>query len=193
MPFCLDPLSTLGDYEVSDSLQVTSMLSESKHWIVVQLPIAYLATNWPIRVWFLPFFLFSISPVHFVIFDPTVQCNRCQWHKLFLWGMCVNSVSNQPTVKSSEPIRCKQTLFRTIHSKRISIRGMDCNESKPVLSPNKQHKDAGSAQYGNFINYYEFNSAEKRIDLLSNDIWKQHVKTTTTSLLYSISVAMREI
>lgn len=46
----LDPLSTLGDYEVSDSLQVTSMLSESKHWIVVQLPIAYLATNWPIRV-----------------------------------------------------------------------------------------------------------------------------------------------
>ncbi|XP_037044247.1 guanine nucleotide exchange factor subunit Rich [Bradysia coprophila] len=44
-----DPLSSLGDYEVSDSLQVTSMLSESKHWIVLQLPIAYLATNWPIR------------------------------------------------------------------------------------------------------------------------------------------------
>lgn len=48
--FLSDPLSSLGDYEVSNSLQVTSMLSESKHWIVIQLPIAYLATNWPIRV-----------------------------------------------------------------------------------------------------------------------------------------------
>lgn len=29
---------------------MTSILSESKHWIVVQLPVAYIATNWPIRV-----------------------------------------------------------------------------------------------------------------------------------------------
>lgn len=51
---------------------------------------------------------------------------------------------------------------------------MDCNESKHVLDQNKQHNDAGSAEYGNFINYYQFNSAEKRIDLLPNSIWKQH-------------------
>lgn len=37
------------DYEVSNSLQVSSMLAESKHWVVVQLPVAYMATNWPIR------------------------------------------------------------------------------------------------------------------------------------------------
>lgn len=40
----------MEDCEVSNSLQVTSMLSESKHWIVIQLPVAYMATNWPIRV-----------------------------------------------------------------------------------------------------------------------------------------------
>lgn len=46
-----DSLTTnLDDYEVGKSLQVTSILSESKHWIVVQLPVAYIATNWPIRV-----------------------------------------------------------------------------------------------------------------------------------------------
>lgn len=47
----ISDLSTnLDDYEVGKSLQVTSILSESKHWIVVQLPVAYMATNWPIRV-----------------------------------------------------------------------------------------------------------------------------------------------
>lgn len=45
-----DLSTNLDDYEVGKSLQVTSILSESKHWIVVQLPIAYMATNWPIRV-----------------------------------------------------------------------------------------------------------------------------------------------
>ena len=46
-----DPMSAnLDDFEVGKSLQVTSILSESKHWIVVQLPVAYMATNWPIRV-----------------------------------------------------------------------------------------------------------------------------------------------
>lgn len=43
---------------------------------------------------------------------------------------------------------------------------MDCNE-------NKQINDPGSAQYGNFINYYQFNSAESRIGLLPDCIWKQ--------------------
>lgn len=38
----------------------------------------------------------------------------------------------------------------------------------------KPSGDAGSAQFGNFINYYQFNSAENRIDLLPNNIWKQH-------------------
>lgn len=42
--------AAIEDFEVSNSLQVTSMLSESKHWIVVQMPVAYMATNWPIRV-----------------------------------------------------------------------------------------------------------------------------------------------
>lgn len=45
-----DLSANLDDYEVGKSLQVTSILSESKHWIVVQLPVAYMATNWPIRV-----------------------------------------------------------------------------------------------------------------------------------------------
>lgn len=50
--FEADSSTNLDDYEVGKSLQVTSILSESKHWIVVQLPIAYMATNWPIRVSF---------------------------------------------------------------------------------------------------------------------------------------------
>lgn len=51
---------------------------------------------------------------------------------------------------------------------------MNCDESKQTLDENKEHHDAGAAQYGNFINYYQFNSAENRIDLLPNSIWKQH-------------------
>lgn len=43
-------ITKLDDCEVGKSLQVTSILSESKHWIVVQLPVAYSSTNWPIRV-----------------------------------------------------------------------------------------------------------------------------------------------
>lgn len=50
---------------------------------------------------------------------------------------------------------------------------MDCVNNKPKPTEDEQHKDAGSAQYGNFINYYQFNSAEKRIDLLPQSIWKQ--------------------
>ncbi|XP_037052283.1 probable RNA methyltransferase CG11342 [Bradysia coprophila] len=50
---------------------------------------------------------------------------------------------------------------------------MDCDNSKPKPNEDEQHKDAGSAQYGNFINYYQFNSAEKRIDLLPDSIWKR--------------------
>lgn len=48
----VDLSTNLDDFEVGKSLQVTSILSESKHWIVVQLPVAYMATNWPIRVSF---------------------------------------------------------------------------------------------------------------------------------------------
>lgn len=52
---------------------------------------------------------------------------------------------------------------------------MDCNESKDNLHNKMQPSgDAGSAQFGNFINYYQFNSAEHRINLLPNNIWKQH-------------------
>lgn len=65
--------ANMEDCEVSNSLQVTSMLSESKHWIVVQLPVAYMATNWPIRVSF-----FLLQP-NFNDFNKlnyfTVQCN----------------------------------------------------------------------------------------------------------------------
>lgn len=43
-------LKDLEDYELGKSLRVTNMLSESKHWVVIQLPTAYSATNWPIRV-----------------------------------------------------------------------------------------------------------------------------------------------
>lgn len=34
-------------------------------------------------------------------------------------------------------------------------------------------KDAGVAQYGNFINYYSFNSAEERLNLLPTHVWSQ--------------------
>ncbi|XP_059616429.1 guanine nucleotide exchange factor subunit Rich-like [Phlebotomus argentipes] len=44
-----DAMYHSDDYELGKSLQVTSILSESKHWIVVQLPTAYMASNWPIR------------------------------------------------------------------------------------------------------------------------------------------------
>ncbi|GAB0091936.1 WD40/YVTN repeat-like-containing domain superfamily [Sergentomyia squamirostris] len=44
-----DAIYHSDDYELGKSLQVTSILSESKHWIVVQLPTAYMASNWPIR------------------------------------------------------------------------------------------------------------------------------------------------
>lgn len=47
---------------------------------------------------------------------------------------------------------------------------MNCKE---VLDQNKQINDPGSVQYGNFINYYQFNSAENRISLLPSFIWKQ--------------------
>lgn len=36
-------------FEIGKQMNVTSMLGESKHWTVVQLPVAYAATNWPIR------------------------------------------------------------------------------------------------------------------------------------------------
>lgn len=47
-----DAMYHSDDYELGKSLQVTNILSESKHWIVVQLPTAYMASNWPIRVSF---------------------------------------------------------------------------------------------------------------------------------------------
>lgn len=31
-------------------VQVNSILSESKHWVVLNLPTAYTASNWPVRV-----------------------------------------------------------------------------------------------------------------------------------------------
>lgn len=68
-------VTKLDDCEVGKSLQVTSILSESKHWIVVQLPVAYSATNWPIRV-------SSPPPVSLWLFaedipvTPAVQCNQ---------------------------------------------------------------------------------------------------------------------
>lgn len=34
-------------------------------------------------------------------------------------------------------------------------------------------KDAGVAQFGNFINYYSFNSAEERLNLLPKHVWSQ--------------------
>lgn len=37
------------DHELGASLQVTSILSENKNWLVVQVPTSYLASNWPIR------------------------------------------------------------------------------------------------------------------------------------------------
>lgn len=51
---------------------------------------------------------------------------------------------------------------------------MDSDTSKQELNENKQTSDTGAAQYGNFINYYQFNSAEKRIDLLPTFILEQH-------------------
>lgn len=74
-------ITKLDDCEVGKSLQVTSILSESKHWIVVQLPVAYSSTNWPIRVCY----LFSTISFHLnnylliynlLPFYSIVQCNK---------------------------------------------------------------------------------------------------------------------
>ena len=35
--------------DVEKYLQVNSILSESKHWVVLNLPTAYTSSNWPIR------------------------------------------------------------------------------------------------------------------------------------------------
>lgn len=45
------------------------MLSESKHWIIIQLPVAYMATNWPIRVCH----LFIIAKLFFFTWFPLTQ------------------------------------------------------------------------------------------------------------------------
>lgn len=50
-----DLATNLDDNEVGKSLQVTSILLESKPWTIVQLAIAYMAINWPIRVNPFPF------------------------------------------------------------------------------------------------------------------------------------------
>lgn len=42
-------LTTGTDHELGASLQVTSILSENKSWLVVQVPTSYLASNWPVR------------------------------------------------------------------------------------------------------------------------------------------------
>lgn len=42
-------MSTGTDFQLGTSLQVTSILSENKNWLVVQIPASYLASNWPIR------------------------------------------------------------------------------------------------------------------------------------------------
>ncbi|XP_054745019.1 probable RNA methyltransferase CG11342 [Anastrepha obliqua] len=34
-----------------------------------------------------------------------------------------------------------------------------------------RNNDPGAVQYGNFINYYEFNNAEQRLKLLPRDVW----------------------
>lgn len=38
-----------ADHELGASLQVTSILSENKNWLVVPVPTSYLASNWPLR------------------------------------------------------------------------------------------------------------------------------------------------
>lgn len=36
--------------EIGSPLKVTSTLAEGRQWVVVQMPAAYSATNWPVRV-----------------------------------------------------------------------------------------------------------------------------------------------
>lgn len=45
------------------------------------------------------------------------------------------------------------------------------NDSK--VDPPVDTKDPGAAQYGNFMNYYSFNSAEHRLNLMPTHIWKK--------------------
>lgn len=42
-------LTAGADHELGASLQVTSILSENKNWLVVPVPTSYLANNWPVR------------------------------------------------------------------------------------------------------------------------------------------------
>ena len=47
----------------------------------------------------------------------------------------------------------------------------DDKESCPSFDP-------GAARLGNFINYYEFNPAEKRTSLIPNDVVRRHATRT---------------
>lgn len=44
-----NPLDSGDNMEVQKSVDISSILSESKYWSVLQLPLTYAATNWPIR------------------------------------------------------------------------------------------------------------------------------------------------
>ncbi|XP_055858977.1 probable RNA methyltransferase CG11342 [Episyrphus balteatus] len=45
------------------------------------------------------------------------------------------------------------------------------NPQKQTNTMNFRADDPGAVQYGNFINYYQFHSAQDRIALLPNDVW----------------------
>ncbi|XP_055854066.1 guanine nucleotide exchange factor subunit Rich [Episyrphus balteatus] len=45
----VNPLDSGDNLEVQKSVDISSILSESKYWSVLQLPLTYAATNWPIR------------------------------------------------------------------------------------------------------------------------------------------------
>ena len=47
----------------------------------------------------------------------------------------------------------------------------------------EKDREPGTAKFGNFINYYSFNPARRRIDLISVTILRQVLKETTDRVL----------
>lgn len=51
---------------------------------------------------------------------------------------------------------------------------------------NYQNNDPGATQFGNFINYYQFNSAEDRIKLLPTHLWNSQLPDSTCFVVLDV-------
>ncbi|XP_067623934.1 probable RNA methyltransferase CG11342 [Eurosta solidaginis] len=49
-----------------------------------------------------------------------------------------------------------------------------------------RNNDPGAVQYGNFINYYQFNNAQQRLELLPRDVWLRPSSNRAMNESYSV-------